>query len=72
MEKLNRRELDAITGKELIIELTQEEIVEREELAKVNESARAAETLAKATAKASLLNRLGITEEEAALLIGGN
>jgi hypothetical protein len=72
MEKLNRRELDAITGKELIIELTQEEIAEREELAKVNESARAAETLAKATAKANLLNRLGITEEEAALLIGGN
>jgi hypothetical protein len=32
----------------------------------------AAEVEAKATAKAALLERLGITEEEAQLLIGGN
>jgi hypothetical protein len=35
-------------------------------------AARATEAATKAAAKAALLERLGITEEEAALLLGGN
>ncbi len=36
------------------------------------EAQRKTEAEAKAQAKAALLNRLGITEEEAAILLGGN
>ena len=36
------------------------------------EATRLAEIEAKAQAKAALLSRLGITEEEAAILLGGN
>ena len=69
MEKLNRKEIDAITGEEIVIELTADEIAEREELAKIQEAAYAADDLAKAKAKADLLDRLGITAEEAKLLL---
>jgi hypothetical protein len=70
MEKLNRKEIDAISGIEIVIELTDDEIAEREELAKTNEIARAAEDLARSTARTNLLDRLGITDEEAKLLLG--
>ncbi len=70
MEKLNRREIDAITGEETIVELTQEEITQREELAKANEADRVAKETAKAEAKAALLEKLGISEDEAKLLLG--
>ena len=69
MEKLNRKEIDAITGEEIVIELTADEIAKREELAKIQEAAYAADDLAKAKAKADLLDRLGITAEEAKLLL---
>jgi hypothetical protein len=69
MEKLNRREIDAITGEETIVELTQEEITQREELAKANEADRIAKETAKAQAKIALLAKLGITEDEAKLLL---
>jgi hypothetical protein len=36
------------------------------------DTAKQAETDAKETAKAALLSRLGITEEEARILLGGN
>ena len=42
------------------------------ELDKADHTARLAETQAKAETKAALLTRLGITAEEAALLLGGN
>jgi len=57
------------------------EIIEREmnnaELAKYNEGIEAADNMkaeaeAKATQKAALLDRLGITEDEARILLGGN
>ena len=62
-----------------IHDLTTDEIIDREmneeELAKFEagleiEAARAAQAKAAAEAKAALLNRLGITAEEAALLLG--
>jgi hypothetical protein len=42
------------------------------ELDKADHNARLAEAETKAAAKAALLERLGITAEEAALLLGGN
>jgi hypothetical protein len=57
------------------------EVVDREmtdvefakyEAAEAASAARSAEEQATATAKAALLARLGITAEEAALLLGGN
>jgi hypothetical protein len=58
-----------------------DEVIDREmtaaefkiyELDKAERAAKQAEAEAKATAKAALLTRLGITAEEAQLLLGGN
>lgn len=60
------------TGEVQELELTAAEIKEREEMAKAYEAeqaAKKAEEAAKAEAKAALLDRLGITEEEAKLLL---
>jgi hypothetical protein len=61
------------TGEQTEVELTAEEIAQREADAKAYEAeqkAKEAEAAAKAQAKAELLDRLGITAEEAALLVG--
>lgn len=61
------------TGEQTEVELTAEEITQREAGAKAYEAeqkAKEAEAAAKAQAKAELLDRLGITAEEAALLVG--
>jgi hypothetical protein len=57
------------TGEEIIRDATSEEIAQME-LDAVNNTARQAEAEAKATQKAALLERLGITEAEARLLLG--
>jgi hypothetical protein len=66
---------------ERIIDVQTNEIVERpytaKEIAEVEAAKAEAETQrlaqeAKATAKAALLTKLGITADEAALLLGGN
>jgi hypothetical protein len=60
------------TGEVQEVELTAEEIAQREADAKAFAEAKAkeeAELAAKAAAKAELLNRLGITEDEAKLLL---
>jgi hypothetical protein len=63
--------VNLLTGEETIRDYTPEELLEQEqEQIKVNERATQAE--AKATAKEALLARLGITAEEAQLLLGGN
>jgi hypothetical protein len=64
---------DVTTGKETIIEReeTAQEQAEREAAA-VEQLAEKAAAEAKAAAKAALLERLGITAEEAQLLLGGN
>lgn len=63
-------EINALTGEEKVIELTKKQIDDREAAAAAAEAEKAAEEEAKATAKAALLERLGITAEEAALLLG--
>jgi hypothetical protein len=60
------------TGEQTEVELTAEEVAQREADAKAYEAeqkAKEAEAAAKAQAKAELLDRLGITAEEAALLV---
>ena len=59
------------TQEETIVELTQEEL-EQAAIDNANSQAQVAAEAAKAEQKAALLERLGITAEEAQLLIGGN
>lgn len=71
--KITEKEFNIVTGETIITErdeTAQEEASRLEHAAKV--AAEQAEAEAKATAKAALLDRLGITEEEAQLLLGGN
>ena len=72
MPKPTRIEINCETGVESIIELTDAEIAEMEAAAAQAEAERAAkeaDDAAKAEAKAALLDRLGITAEEAQLLL---
>jgi hypothetical protein len=65
--------VDCSTGEVSEIELTAEEVAQREADAKAFADAKAqeeADAAAKAADKAALLERLGITAEEAALLLG--
>jgi hypothetical protein len=66
-------EVNCATGIAVEVPLTQEEIAQREVDAAAAEADRAAKEAAdavKATDKAALLVKLGITEEEAQLLLG--
>jgi hypothetical protein len=65
----NILEIDAVTGETTITKMTKTQIDAREAAAAAAEADKAAEAAAKATAKAALLHRLGITAEEAALLL---
>ena len=69
--KIIEKEFNVQTGEETLIEReeTVEEKNEREKL-KAEEAERQANAQAQAAAKAALLERLGITEEEAKLLLG--
>jgi phosphosulfolactate phosphohydrolase-like enzyme len=69
----NKIVVDCSTGEVQEIALTAEEIAEREAMAAEYAAQKAQEELDKATraeAKAELLERLGITEDEAKLLLG--
>ncbi len=69
----NKIVVDCSTGEVQEIALTAEEIAESEAMAAEYAAQKAQEQLDKATkaeAKAELLKRLGITEEEAKLLLG--
>ena len=66
----NRIQIDVVTGEEIVIELSQKEIDDREAAYAKAEADREAEATAKADAKAALLSKLGITADEAALLLG--
>ena len=60
------------TGEQTEVELTAEEIAQREAdavKAEADKVAKEAEAAAKAQAKSELLDRLGLTAEEAALLV---
>jgi hypothetical protein len=72
-EVLTKIVVDCTTGVVAEIPLTSEEIAQREADAAQAESDRVAaeaEAIAKATQKAELLAKLGITEDEAKLLLG--
>lgn len=72
MEKLTKKEFNCETGEETIVELTEAEVAEylyQIELAAEKKAEEDAKAEAAAIAKAALLERLGITAEEAALLL---
>jgi hypothetical protein len=71
MSNINIREHNATTGEIIDRKMTADEIAQMEKDA-TNEAAKKAEAEAKAAEKAALLERLGITAEEAQLLLGGN
>lgn len=73
MTRPTRVEINCTTGVETIHELTDAEIAQREvdaAQAEARRVAKEAEDAQRATAKAALLVKLGITEEEAKLLLG--
>jgi hypothetical protein len=72
MSKLTKIIVDCSTGVATEVELTDEEIAQREAdaaKAEADKVAKDAADAAKAQAKAELLDRLGLTAEEAALLV---
>ena len=73
MANPTRIEVNCTTGEVLEIELTDEEVAQREADAKAAEAQRKADEKAaadKATARAAILDRLGLTADEAAILLG--
>lgn len=60
--------VNATTGEEIVRDATAEEIAQME-LDSANETARQAEAQAKAVQRQAILSRLGITEEEARILL---
>ena len=72
MTRPTRVEVNCTTGETSIIELTDAEIAEIEAAqaqAELDRAAKEAEDAQKAEAKSALLERLGITADEAALLL---
>lgn len=70
-EKMKITEHDALTNITIDRDMTADELKQFNADKAIYE-AKQAEAEAKATAKAALLARLGITEEEARILLGGN
>ena len=71
--KIIEKEYNVITGETTITERdeTAQEKAKREAL-EAEFATRQAEAVAKTAARQTILDRLGITEEEARLLLGGN
>ena len=73
MANPTRIEVNCTTGEVLEIELTDEEVAQREADAVAAETQRKADKKAaadKAVARAAILDRLGLTADEAAILLG--
>jgi len=73
MTRPTRVEVNCTTGETSIIELTDAEIAQREADAAATETQRKADEKAaadKAAARAAILDRLGLTADEAAILLG--
>jgi hypothetical protein len=71
--KITEKEFNVITGEETITERDETAAETEARLKREEERATAqAEAAAKAHERSALLAKLGITEEEAALLLGGN
>ena len=65
--------VDVITGEETIIEREETAADKKAREARAKEfAAREAEAEAKETAKAAILDRIGLTADEARILLGGN
>ena len=71
MSKPQIKEYNCETGEEIVRDATDAEIAQIE-LDVANAVARKAAEEAKAAQRQALLTRLGITEEEARILLGGN
>jgi len=71
--KITEKEFNALTGETTVTEReeTAQEQAERETF-EAEIAQRQAEATAKAAQRQALLTRLGITEEEARILLGGN
>ena len=71
--KITEKEFNVITGEETITErdATPKEIAEAQRL-QTEAVERQAEAEAKAVTRQVILDRLGLTEEEARILLGGN
>ena len=71
--KIIEKDFNVQTGEETITERDETALETEKRLAREEEEAqRQAEAEAKATQRQALLTRLGITEEEARILLGGN
>ena len=71
--KIIEKEFNVETGEETITERNETAAEKKEREALLKEiTERQAEAEAKAAQRQALLNRLGITEEEARILLGGN
>ena len=67
--------VDASTGEQIIREMTTDEYNEYKEYIAISDTEKEtaqAEANAKEAQRQAVLNRLGITEEEARILLGGN
>ena len=71
--KITEKEFNVLTGEETITEREETAAEKKQREAFIAKQAElAAEAEAKATQRQALLTRLGITEEEARILLGGN
>jgi hypothetical protein len=71
--KITEKEFNVLTGQETMSERDETAVEKKErELFIAKQAELAAEAAAKETARQALLTRLGITAEEAQLLLGGN
>jgi hypothetical protein len=69
--KIIEKEFNAITGEETITERDETATETKERLDRAKEiAAEQAKAEAKATARAQILDRLGLTDEEAKILLG--
>jgi hypothetical protein len=71
MTKPQIKIVDVETGEEIVRDATAEELNQMK-LDAANAAAKKAEAESKVTARQALLSKLGITQEEAQLLLGGN
>ena len=63
-------DINCLTGEQVVRDMNADELAQLE-LDKVSAVARATEQAARAAAREALLDKLGITAEEAQLLLGG-
>jgi hypothetical protein len=69
MSKPQIKEYNCETGEEIVRDATTAEIAQME-IDKANEAARKAEAKAKETAKAAILDRIGLTVDELQTILG--